>query len=233
MDVTQRGAGGCWGGVVHRLQRSIGASRRARVPSAALSGLSPGDEMKRPRVLRRSACGALALTLALGVAGCSDEDAPSGSPVPSDSSSATPSASVPALPDAARGRSPEAAEAFVRHYVDLINYGLRTLDSEPLRETSAPGCEACDYFIEAIDTTRERSGRYEGGGWSATGLEQLPHGPEDEFNVRALVEIEAGRVVQSSPRDIARFDEERTVYNFIVSQSQSEFRMKAISGIAQ
>ena len=129
VGVTQRWAGGCWGGVVHRLQRSIGASPRARVPSAALSGLSPGDEMKRPRVLRRSAFGALALTLALGAAGCSDEAAPSGSPVPSDSSSATPSASVPALPDAARGRSPEAAEAFVRHYVDLINYA--TADARP------------------------------------------------------------------------------------------------------
>ncbi len=96
--------------------------------------------MRRPGVHRPALVG-LVVALAVGLAGCSDDPAPSGSPQPTASSSATPSASVPTLPEAAKGDGPKAAEAFVRHYVDLINYGLATLDSRPLAEASTEECD--------------------------------------------------------------------------------------------
>ena len=74
-----------------------------------------------------------ATALLLSLTACS-EDAPKASPAPtSPTTSASPSA--PALPLAAQGKGPKAAEAFVRHYVDLINYGLRTLDERASEAT--------------------------------------------------------------------------------------------------
>lgn len=188
--------------------------------------------MKR-RLQHRSAAAGLALALALGAVGCSDDAPPAGSPVPSDSSSATATASVPALPAEARGRGPKAAEAFVRHYVDLINYGLRTLDSEPLAAASSEDCEACDYFIDALAATKQRDGRYVGGTWTIEDLRQYPHGPEAEVNIRAIVTLAREKVIQNDPRKVARLPERRTAYSFILTTGNAGFSVKDIIGVAQ
>jgi hypothetical protein len=172
---------------------------------------------------------AAAVTAAV-LAGCGGSDAPEGSPAPSAAtSSAAPSA--PPLPAAAEGQGPRAAEAFVRHYVDLINHGLETLDERGLAQASAEGCAACQYFIEALKTTRERQGYYEGGDWKIVELTRYPHGVEGEHNVRAQVEISAEKVVHRNPRDVAQIPERRTVYNFIVAQRDGAFFVTRIIGI--
>jgi hypothetical protein len=188
--------------------------------------------MGRMRVTRYAAALA-AGGLLLSTAGCSGEAAPQGSPAPSASSSASASASVPTIPAAARGTGPKAAEAFVRHYVDLINHATATLHGSPLRRVSTSDCEACEYFVEALATTKERAGRYEGGKWTVKELDQYPRTADGDFNVRAQLIIERGRVIQESPRDVATFARQEAVYNFILVRRPEGLLVKRIAGVTQ
>ena len=74
---------------------------------------------------------------------------PSGNPLPSESTAATPTPTgPPTRPADADGLSLAAAEAFVRHYVDLMNYASQTGDGGPLLAASEAGCEGCKQYAD-------------------------------------------------------------------------------------
>ena len=119
---------------------------------------------------------ASAVLLGCLLAGCS-EDAPEPEPLPSPSSSSAPSAGPPesvspspdreppTMPPEARGTSRAAAEAFARHYVDLINYAMHSGDTSPMRRAAQRACSGCNVIAEAIDDVYGGSGRVVGGDW--------------------------------------------------------------------
>lgn len=103
--------------------------------------------------MRLRLCLPLVLVLALGVsANCSDEvDEPvdmrtSGSP-DSTQTSSNPGElgedGPPDLPAAGQEGTLEGAEAFVRHYIDLLNYASGTGDTKALAEVSDRECGGC------------------------------------------------------------------------------------------
>lgn len=176
-----------------------------------------------------------ALSLAVpALAACSD-DPPSGSPPPTSSSSPTSSATPsgpPTMPAAAKGRTPEAAEAFVRYYVDLINYGLETLDSAPLRAFASDGCRLCDGFGDALDRLEQRGGTYEGGKWSIRSLSPSPTSEPGIRVVQASVRIDAEHIVQASPSSEFRNKAHRAGYTFFVDVSGEKPRVSRIETFA-
>lgn len=75
----------------------------------------------------------------------------SGSPQSSGSASAATSSmpgTPPSRPAAAAGLTLAAGEAFVRHYVDLMNYASQTGDGAPLLAESEAGCEGCKQYAD-------------------------------------------------------------------------------------
>jgi hypothetical protein len=75
----------------------------------------------------------------------------SGSPQSSGSTTAAASstpAAPPSRPTAAAGLSLAAGEAFVRYYVDLMNYASQTGDGAPLLAESEAGCEGCKHYAD-------------------------------------------------------------------------------------
>ncbi|TCO33223.1 hypothetical protein EV652_103222 [Kribbella steppae] len=64
---------------------------------------------------------------------------------PPTTTSASPSG-PPSRPPAADGLTLGAAEAFVRHYIDLMNYASQTGDGAPLLAASEAGCEGCKQY---------------------------------------------------------------------------------------
>jgi hypothetical protein len=52
----------------------------------------------------------------------------------------------PDLPDAARFKTVAGAKAFVTYYYELVAYGDKTHDWEPLKAVSMPDCTACESF---------------------------------------------------------------------------------------
>jgi Family of unknown function (DUF6318) len=84
---------------------------------------------------------------------------------PSASVTASSSAAAPTMPAAAKGTSAAAAEAFARYYVDLINYAMRTGDTDPMRSTTEKDCRTCFVVANGIDNIYRTHGRIKGDGW--------------------------------------------------------------------
>ncbi len=84
--------------------------------------------------------------LAACSAGSEDESAnpaPTAEPTPTLGQAGSPEptgpqVTEPTLPAAARGSSVRSAKAFVRHYIDLLNYAMVTGDTRAFRAVSAP-----------------------------------------------------------------------------------------------
>jgi hypothetical protein len=117
---------------------------------------------------RRFAIAALSLPLLL--AGCADDEPvpkvqePTAAPTPVASTSASPAAPVePTLPPEAEGKGIEAAEAFVRHYFELVDYAQATGDVAALNRISLDECDACRGGADAIRKIYREGGVITGG----------------------------------------------------------------------
>jgi hypothetical protein len=99
-------------------------------------------------------------------AACGGDPSSSPSPSPSVSPSPSPSSTAPTpppLPDAARKDTKAGAVAFVRHYVELLNYAQFTGEVRPLEEVSAKTCETCNSVAQVIDDLYAKGGMVKGG----------------------------------------------------------------------
>jgi hypothetical protein len=123
---------------------------------------------------------ALGLVAALS-AGCSSDAAPVPAPRPSSSqvtktpadsptASSTPTEQPPAMPAAAKGKGRPAAKAFVRYYIDLINYAGTTGDVADMQRVSQPGCVSCRRLIELFSRTYDRGGYFHTRGWRVNNI---------------------------------------------------------------
>ncbi len=121
----------------------------------------------------------LALVALLGCAAtaCSDADSDLPPDKPATHSStdspttkSTPSdqvVNVPTLPRGARKHSLAGAEAFVRHYIDLLNYAAATGDISRLRRAGTD-CEGCRRYERLYRTTYRNGGYIKSNGWRVT-----------------------------------------------------------------
>jgi hypothetical protein len=66
----------------------------------------------------------------------------------------------PKLSAGARGISPTAAEAFVRYWVEALNFAGQTGRTRALREASYSGCSTCNAVITAIEQVHGAGGYY-------------------------------------------------------------------------
>lgn len=119
---------------------------------------------RKSRTVTRLAClSATALLASCGQAGHPDPSAPTGGP--SDAVS-TPSAAAPTAPpmrpQAATGGSLAAGEAFIGHYVDLLNYSRGMGDPGPLLAASDKGCIGCKAIADYAKKINLKNGTLEG-----------------------------------------------------------------------
>jgi hypothetical protein len=122
---------------------------------------------------RRAALGLLGLVLTCGsLVGCQSNPEPP--PIEAASSSPSPSPSPteapPTLPAEANGTSEAAAKAFVRHYINVLNYAGPAGDADAVRDLSDESCAACSAIADFIQEVEEDGGAIEGDGWRVQGL---------------------------------------------------------------
>lgn len=160
--------------------------------------------------MRRAVAAVLAAGLWLTSAACSAEIAanpPSTAPTATDPSttttSGTPTTSGPAtttpgevkapvMPALARENTRAGAKAFVRHFVDTLNYGYLTGDAGAASEIAAPDCAVCNALTENIRRIHRRGGGQVGGEWTVTRLDPLASGDRSELIFVGRVEIAKG-----------------------------------------
>jgi hypothetical protein len=156
-------------GIVHRFSpgpyvRFDGMASLRAVGSEVSVGSSAGMRWWAATLL--AGC----LLVAAGCDGDADETAPTPeteSPTTEDSTEPTTAAGPvePTLPPEAEGSSPQAAKAFVRYYVDILNYAFVTGDVQRLRFESSKDCAGCEEYAVFIRDMYEAGGFYDGEGW--------------------------------------------------------------------
>lgn len=129
----------------------------------------------------RLAAGSTAVAVLLAfAAACGGSPEPQPLPKPSSSTSPSPSASAsaeptpPVMPEAAGAKTKAGAEAFVRHYVDVLNYATFTGDTETAQALDGGKCTSCDRMLKSIKHVYDSGGRVEGGAWTPTPVGQAP-----------------------------------------------------------
>lgn len=145
------------------------------------------------------------LTLGL-VGGCSD-DGSQPRVAPTDSSSAassvtpTPAPSPtgpvePTLPPEAQGDDAAAAEAFVRHFWEMVNFAQATGRTQTLEDLAATNCAACSGGSERIRKAYDAGGRMEGGALALVAVESKAYqaGDRNGFLVTVEAEVEPQKI---------------------------------------
>lgn len=96
----------------------------------------------------------------------------------------------PELPRAARQDSLAGAEAFVRHYVELLNYASATGKVGSLND-AARNCTGCGKYADLYRETYAEGGYMKGGGWTPTAIDLVR---QDEIVTVAFLTVRASRM---------------------------------------
>jgi hypothetical protein len=179
---------------------------------------------------------AVAVVLAGVASGCTEESAapeplPSASassPSASSSAVASPSASEtpPAMPAKASGTSSAAAEAFVRHWIAVLNYSGPHGTSHDLRRLSSPRCLDCDAIADAIDLVAKQGGRISGRGWTEIAIKSQHRDQAGHLVVDALVLVNPQMVVTEPGTRPRHFPGGRRLKIFSLAHSASAWQVR-------
>jgi hypothetical protein len=165
------------------------------------------------------------------LAGCQSNPAPpplDAAPSPTASSpSPSPSATPPAMPAEATGTSRAAAKAFVRHYIDMVNYAMATGDTGPLVQSSAEDCESCSAVAENISSLYRSGGRLEGKGWRVADLMILQKSSQDDAVVQVGVSVRPQKRFSGEPDATPeRFKGGRQAMTFFLTRVSSGWSVR-------
>lgn len=199
--------------VIHRAFSPARAVHLARLTLLAVFRSREGVPMTHRRsTLRRSAAALVAaLCLSLVAAGCSDDSEPEADaePTPSETSSTSsipspsatqtseepdPEPTPPTLPTAAEGSGDKAARAFVRHWVRMVNYAMKTGDVAPLDALHASYCGGCEGGVEQVRQDWSDGKSLVGGKYRIVKLQSV-ESTEQKVHV-------VGLVVRSTPQKV-------------------------------
>ncbi len=111
----------------------------------------------------------------------------------------------PVMPALARENSQAGAKAFVRYFVDTLNFSWQALRPDALSAESSKRCNVCRLISKRITETRSSGGYQHGGEWSPTRIFPLPGQTDEQSKFLVTVRIAKGSwksAAGDSPRAI-------------------------------
>lgn len=144
---------------------------------------------------------------------------PASSPTPSPTSDQP---REPVLPAAAAEPGRLGAQAFVRYYVDLLNYASLTGATDAL-ETASQGCAGCDAYVALYQRVYDRGGGYKGMRWfvDSSSIYPASHG----FYVLARLHSEPGSYAPHPGATPKKYGRERFQLRFQVDHKLGRWAM--------
>jgi hypothetical protein len=161
--------------------------------------------------------------LLTGLAACGGDDSPpEAEPTRTASTpTTTPSPTPPTLPAAAKGRGAASAKAFVRHYIDVLNYATFTGDVSALRHLGAKHCGSCQNVVNGIRSIYVAGGTVKGGAFKVTKMDALAHPASHGYTVDAFTKFSAQRIYRTSLRKHPdRYKAGSNIFSFILARRQ-------------
>jgi hypothetical protein len=129
------------------------------------------------------------------------------------------------MPAKAKEDSAAGAVAFVRYWLNLLNYSGRTLDSDRLRKASSTRCVDCDAIADFIDKVKSHGGEIDGRGWQLLGTRDVHALNNRSFIIRGRVQVDAQRVVPRRGDKAQTFAGANRVKTFVVARSGPNWRL--------
>jgi hypothetical protein len=183
-----------------------------------------------------TALAAWGLVAGLALTGCSDGDEPAGGPGPSGppatiSSAPTtdpPHGGPPQLPALAREQSNAGAKAFVRYYIDVLNYAHSEGVAGPLRRLGTRGCDVCQILADGIAVMAQRGGGQQGGDWHLTFSGSLPWTGQRIARVLVRVHVSPGTSRRFAGDKPHRIRPQNHTYQFDLAWNRSAWLLNDI-----
>lgn len=130
------------------------------------------------------------------------------SPSPTTTSDAPPSR-APQLPALAKEESIAGAKAFVRFYMQAINYSWHARNGALLRQHSTVRCVSCRGLARTMDDLRTNGGFSKGGDWLVTSASQTPLQPQDMPIIHTSITATRGSWRKSSTDHVRQIKPEK------------------------
>jgi hypothetical protein len=170
---------------------------------------------------------AVAALVLLLVAGCGGDPKPKSLPSPkaSPSPSASASATPPLLPDLARQNTRAGAIAFVKHYVNVLNFVTFNGNVEAARVLDAGHCTSCNRMLGAIDSIYTKGGHVAGGAWTPTVVSDVRNPSRKGWTVDAKVSYGPQEVTRSANAQPQKYTGGGRVLTFILTFSPEGWKV--------
>jgi hypothetical protein len=166
-----------------------------------------------------------ALACSAALAGCQANPEPA--PLPSESPSATapseadsPSPAPPTMPAEARGTSEKSAKAFVRFWIEALNYAGPTGDTEQLNEFTDAACSECKAIIRLIQNVHHDGGYIHGKGWAVQSVSTVAFGESGGRVFDAVVKVHPQEIRMSATDTVETFKGGRRLKTFWLKRRQ-------------
>jgi hypothetical protein len=101
------------------------------------------------------------------------------------------------MPELAMQKSAAGAKAFVRQFVDVLNYSWQSLSTEELRLLALRTCRSCAAGANAIDRVGNAGGFKHGAEWRVTAIASIPT-QQAEPLVQAAIHVAKGTLKKSA-----------------------------------
>lgn len=147
---------------------------------------------------------------------------PTSSPPPSEK----PTPQPPVLPEAAKAKTTAGAKAFVRFYVDALNFGYLEQDPQAISTVSSGTCQICATIVRNIRHIHAQGGSQKGGSWMVKAMHVVPTGASDRLILIAKVVISPGKARASAEARFQPIAKDRTFYEFHCEWSSRAWLME-------
>lgn len=157
-------------------------------------------------MLRFAAAAATSLMLLTSLSGCGG-DPPAAQAQPSrtpTSPSSSPTPTPPALPAAAKRNTKAGAKAFVRHYIDLINYAQATGSTAHLAQAESKACGSCKNGRHYLNGVYRPGGEIIGGAWKIRRMSVRRDADIGSWHARVLVHFGPQTIKRVNPVRVQR-----------------------------